>query len=824
MLRPLERPWPHHVGSLSDVLHVLVPEGRPLPEPVWRRRHRGIVALLWVHVVGLAVFAIATGAEPRHALAESTAVAVFALLAGFGRLGRRSAAAMACLGLLTSSALLVHFSGGYIEMHFHFFVMVGLMALYQDWVPFLLAIGYVVVHHGLVGVLEPRSVFNHPAAWKNPWLWAGIHGVFIVGMSIVSLITWRLNELAVAHVELILGSAGEGIVGVDREGRTTFANAAAGALTGWRVDEMVGRSLDALLLTPGQAPPWCAPHLSSERSLTGELIFRRQDGTTFPVECVSAPIHERGSVVGAVVVFNDITLRTQAETARRETEMRLRSITDAAPDGVVAADERGRIVSWSRGAETIFGYAEAEVVGRPMSLLVPERYRDAHDQVIERAWMAVQPVIARGLEFAGVRRDGAEFPLELSLGAWDSEGGRFYVGILRDVTERKSAEEALRQTEHQLRQSQKMEVVGQLAGGIAHDFNNLLTVMLGRSHVLLSKLDASSPLRHDLDLIATTAASAGALTQRLLAFSRKQLLQPKVLNLNGVVMSMASMLRRIIGEHLELRTDLEAKLGPVRADPVQFEQVIVNLAVNARDAMPQRGTLTIETRNVDLDDEFAGRHAGLHAGPHVMLAVTDTGSGMDAHVQAHLFEPFFTTKAQGKGTGLGLATVYGIVTQHDGAVDVQSALGEGTTFRIYLPRAESEVQVEGPALPAPVGGHETILLVEDDEMVRDLTREILHEGGYAVLASAPGGALSLARQHAGRIDLLLTDVVMPDIGGRELARHVARLSPSTKVLYMSGYTDDLISHHGVLDGHAPLLGKPFMPAELLRRVRDVLGG
>jgi two-component system, cell cycle sensor histidine kinase and response regulator CckA len=289
------------------------------------------------------------------------------------------------------------------------------------------------------------------------------------------------------------------------------------------------------------------------------------------------------------------------------------------------------------------------------------------------------------------------------------------------------------------------------------------------------------------------------------------------------VMSMASMLRRIIGEHLELRTDLEAKLGPVRADPVQFEQVIVNLAVNARDAMLQRGTLTIETRNVDLDDEFAGRHAGLHAGPHVVLAVTDTGSGMDAHVQAHLFEPFFTTKAQGKGTGLGLATVYGIVTQHDGAIDVQSALGEGTTFRIYLPRAENEVQVIGPALPAPVGGHETILLVEDDEMVRDLTREILHEGGYAVLASAPGGALSLARQHAGRIDLLLTDVVMPDIGGRELARHVAGLSPSTKVLYMSGYTDDLISHHGVLDGHAPLLGKPFMPAELLRKVRDVLG-
>ena len=819
MQRSLERPWPVRVRSVANALHVLIPEGRPLPEPVWRRRHWGIVALLWAHVLGLAVFAILAGSQPRHALAESGVVAAFALLAGFERFGRRFAAAMACVGLLTSSALLVHFSGGYIEMHFHFFVMVGLMALYQDWIPFLLAIGYVVVHHGLVGVLEPRSVFNHAAAWANPWLWAGIHGVFIVGMSIVSLITWRLNELAVAHVELILGSAGEGIVGVDGEGRTTFANDAAGALTGWSVNELVGRSLDALVLTPGQAPPWRA----TERSVTGELTFRRKDGATFPVECVSAPIRERGGVVGSVVVFNDITLRTQAENARRETEMRLRSITDAAADGVVAADESGHIVSWNRGAEAIFGYAEAEVVGRPLSLLMPERLHETYGHEIERAGTVAKPVLTRGLELIGLRKDGTECPLDLSLGSWDSEQGRFYVGIVRDVTERKRAEDVLHQTEHQLRQSQKMEVVGQLAGGIAHDFNNLLTVMLGRSHVLLSKLEASSPLRHDLELIATTAASAGALTQRLLAFSRKQLLQPKVLNLNGVVMSMASMLRRVIGEHLELVTALEAKLGPVRADPVQFEQVVVNLAVNGRDAMLQRGTLTIETRNVDLDHESASRHSGLSAGPHVMLAVTDTGSGMDAHVQAHLFEPFFTTKAQGKGTGLGLATVYGIVTQHDGAIAVQSAPGEGTTFRIYLPRVASDVPVERPALPAPVGGHETILLVEDDEMVRDLTREVLHEGGYAVLASAPDGALALAERHAARIHLLLTDVVMPDIGGRELARHMARISPATKVLYMSGYTDDLISHHGVLDGHAPLLGKPFMPAELLRKVREVLG-
>jgi two-component system, cell cycle sensor histidine kinase and response regulator CckA len=821
MYASLERPWPSPARVLSNVRHVLVPEGRPLPETIWRRRHWGIVALLWAHVLGLAVFAILAGSEPRHALAESGVVALFAVLAGFERLGRRFASTMACLGLLTSSALLVHFSGGYIEMHFHFFVMVGLMALYQDWIPFLLAIGYVVVHHGVVGVLEPRSVFNHAAAWANPWMWAGIHGVFIVGMSIVSLISWRLNELAVAHAELILGSAGEGIVGVDEEGRTTFANDAAAALTGWRVGELAGRPLDALVLTPGQDPPW-RMQPADEPSVRVELTFRRKDGATFPVECVSAPIRQRGAVVGSVVLFNDITLRTQAENARRETELRLRSTTDAAADAVIAAEEGGGIVSWNRGAEAIFGYAEAEIVGRPLGLLVPERLRETYVRSLERAGAAVRPVVARGLDFTGLRKDGTEFPLELSLGSWDSESGRFYVGIIRDVTGRKRAEETLHQTEQQLRQAQKMEVVGQLAGGIAHDFNNLLTVMLGRSHVLLSRLEPASPLRHDLELIATTAASAGALTQRLLAFSRKQMLQPKVLNLNGAVLTMASMLRRIIGEHLHLETDLEATLGAVRADPVQFEQVIVNLAVNARDAMPERGTLTIETRNVELDEAAASRHAGLAAGPHVLLAVRDTGCGMDAQVQAHLFEPFFTTKGPGKGTGLGLATVYGIVTQHDGAIAVQSAPGKGTTFRIYLPRAVGEASVARPARPAAVGGHETILLVEDDELVRDLAREVLHDGGYSVLASAPGDAVSLAERHAGRIDLLLTDVVMPDIGGRELARHVARISPTTRVLYMSGYTDDLISRHGVLDDHAPLLGKPFMPAELLHKVREVL--
>jgi hypothetical protein len=800
---------------------LLIPEGRGLPEAVWRARHRGIVILLWAHVAGLAVFAILAGAEPFHALTESAVVATMALLAGLDGWGRRFAETMACLGLLTSSALLVHFSGGYIEMHFHFFVMVGLMALYQDWVPFLLAIGYVVVHHGVVGVLAPESVFNHVAAWKNPWGWAGIHGAFILGMSVVSLIAWRLSEEAHARSELILGSAGEGIVGVDAEGRTTFANAAAAAMTGWSVDELMGRPLHEVILVPGGDRLRESPLPPTDGGVASEMMCRRKDGATFPVDYVSAPIHERGAVVGSVVVFSDITRRKHAEDARRESEMRLRSLTESAPDAVIAADARGTIVSWNHGAQTIFGYSEGEAVGRPLTFLMPERYREAHGQGLARAGATSRPVVRRNLEFDGLRKDGSEFPLELSLGSWDSEQGRFYVGIIRDVTERKRADETLRETEHQLRQAQKMEVVGQLAGGIAHDFNNLLTVILGRSHRLLERIEAGSRLRGDVELVAATAARAGALTQQLLAFSRKQVLQPRVLDLNAVVSGMASMLRRLIGEDVDLVTALTPALGPVRADPAQIEQVIVNLAVNSRDAMADGGTLTIETADQQLDDEFARLHPGTSAGPYVMLAVRDTGSGMDASVQAHLFEPFFTTKEPGKGTGLGLATVYGIVKQHDGCIMVESAVGDGTTFRMYLPRVGAAVASSVTAAE-PSAGNEAILLVEDETLVRDLAAEILREHGYSVLAAAPEEALSLAAQHPSFIDLLLTDVVMPGVSGRVLADRLVGLRPRMKVLYMSGYTDDTIGRHGVLDDQTKLLTKPFLPADLLRKVREVL--
>jgi GAF domain-containing protein/CheY-like chemotaxis protein len=383
----------------------------------------------------------------------------------------------------------------------------------------------------------------------------------------------------------------------------------------------------------------------------------------------------------------------------------------------------------------------------------------------------------------------------------------------------------LSQTQAQLAHAQKMEAVGRLAGGIAHDFNNLLTVILGRTDLLLRTLKPGDPLFRGIELVRSTAGRAADLTRRLLAFSRKQVLQPAVLDLNAVIKGLEPMLGRLIGEDISLLTRLDPELGPVRADPGQLEQVIMNLAVNARDAMPAGGRLTLQTANVEIDAAFARRHVGARPGPHVMLAVSDTGTGMTPEVQAHLFEPFFTTKETGKGTGLGLATVYGIVSQSGGCIAVETAPGRGTTFHIYLPRAEERAaapSVGAAPDPAP-RGTETILLVEDEEGVRELARDILRAHGYTVLEARHGGeALLTCERHPGPIALLLSDAVMPQMSGRELAARLAPLRPEMKVLYISGYTDDATVRHGVLDSSVALLQKPFTPDMLLRKVRDIL--
>jgi PAS domain S-box-containing protein len=479
---------------------------------------------------------------------------------------------------------------------------------------------------------------------------------------------------------------------------------------------------------------------------------------------------------------------------------------------VLIANDRGAYVDANSAACKLLGISYDEVIGRTVDDFVEQTSKSdswrTWDQFLSEGTM-------RGV-FRLQRPDGDIVDVDLSATA-NFLPGR-HLSVLRDITERRKLEE-------QLRQSQKLESVGMLAGGIAHDFNNLLTVITGYSELTLRRLDKTDPLARNVEEIKEAAERATSLTRQLLAFSRKQVLQPKVLDLNSVIVNIEKMLVPLVGEDVELGTLPGIGLGQVKADPGQIGQVILNLVVNARDAMPKGGKITLETANIYLDEAYARRHIAVRPGWYVMLAVTDTGQGMDAETQKYIFEPFFTTKEQGKGTGLGLSTVYGIVKQSGGNLWVYSEVGVGTCFKVYLPLVDDRV-TEGDAnaeRPENAAGTETILLAEDEEMVRNLAQQILTMHGYTVLAAANAGeALFICREHQGPIQLLLTDVVMPGISGKELAEQVAKLRPDTRVLYMSGYTDQAIVHHGILDGDIAFLGKPFTPNALVLKVVEVL--
>jgi len=601
-------------------------------------------------------------------------------------------------------------------------------------------------------------------------------------------------------------------------GRFVDVNPALVQLLGGRTpDQIVGKtSIEIGMVTAADRRREIIDAVASGRTTGLTVPMRRLNGEPFTAELAVSEyrVDDKPYLLTSIV---DITERLRMDDERRLAEQKYRELVDGVRDVIFALTPQGLLTSLNPAFQQITGWSAQEWLGRPFVDLI---HPDDRDDAMARFGVALRneprPMTAVRIRTAsGVYRIG-EFQLTPR-----EENGRVVsvLGIARDVSERI-------QLESELRQAQKMEAVGRLAGGVAHDFNNLLTVIITSGQLALAEM-GDRPERADVEDMVTAAQRAAELTRQLLAFSRRQLLEPRILDLNAVLANIEKLLRRLIGEDITLLTTPSRDLGLVRADPGQIEQVIANLAVNARDAMPSGGTLTITTANIEMDEAFVRDHRGAEPGPYIRLAISDTGSGMTADVKSHLFEPFFTTKETGKGTGLGLSTVYGIVQQSGGRIWVQSELGHGSTFEIYLPRVQApgaEV-AEKTAPPEALTGNETVLVAEDDAAVRELVVRVLKGYGYVVL-SAPNGeaALKVAAEHPQTIHLLITDVVMPKMSGSTLATRLREARPATRVLYVTGYTDDdLLPEKAHASGTA-LLQKPITPAALGQKVRQLLDG
>jgi two-component system cell cycle sensor histidine kinase/response regulator CckA len=628
----------------------------------------------------------------------------------------------------------------------------------------------------------------------------------------------KRTETALSQLASIVESSDDAIVGKALDGTIVSWNGGAERIYGYSASEVIGKPVSILLPSDQQdeLPQILEKIRRDERIQHYETIRIRKNGQRINISVTISPVKDaEGMVVGASAIARDITERKRVAEKLQESESHFRSLVHDAPYGIYRITLDGRLLQVNPALVKMLGYeseselmrcdAEKDICADP----------ETHQRLITNYWRKQD---FRDVEAQWRRKDGKIITVKMTghpvLEKADSPA--YFEVFGEDITERRSLE-------RQLLQSQKMEAIGRLAGGVAHDFNNLLGVILGHSDILDQQIGADGRLRKSVEATRQAAERAAALTMQLLAFSRKQVIEPTVIDLNASVLEIEKMLHRVIGEDIELAIRPQPGLWRVKADPGQLSQVLMNLAINSRDAMPGGGKLVIETANVELDTVYGRQHLGAKPGPHVMLAVSDTGIGMDSETLSHIFEPFFTTKETGKGTGLGLSMVYGIVKQSNGYIMAYSEPGRGTTFKIYFPRTEESAPLPRKEEEEILRGTEAVLVVEDEPALRELTCILLEDAGYKVLdSSGVEEALEMAKDLQRKIDLLLTDIVMPRMDGRELANQMLSLRPDLKVLFMSGYTDDVIVHRGALTQGTMLVQKPFTKRTLLRKVRETL--
>jgi len=625
----------------------------------------------------------------------------------------------------------------------------------------------------------------------------------------------------------VVDTAVDGVILIDARGGVLMFNPACEKLFGYAADEVIGRNVKMLMPSShrdahdGYLQNY---HVSGERKIIGigrEVVGRRKDGSTF---LMHLSVGESKQVAGDSIfagIIHDLTERERVERELRESAARLRAVVDTAVDGVILIDSDGIILKFNPACERLFKYEADEVLGRNVRVLMPEPYRSEHDGYL-RNFIATgdKKIIGIGREVLGRRKDGTTFPMDLSVGEAKQDGSSIFVGMIHDLSDRK-------RTEAQLMQAQKMEAVGQLSGGIAHDFNNLLTVIVGNAEFLAEQLVGRGDLKRLADDICSAGERGAELTQRLLAFSRKQLLRPVETQCDKLVESMHKLLRRTLREDIEIATQADPTLRPAFADPAQLESALLNLALNAQDAMASGGRLTISAANASLDTGDHNLHPDVGPGEYVVIAVTDTGSGMPKRVLEHAFEPFFTTKEVGKGSGLGLSMVYGFVKQSNGHVTIYSEPGLGTTVRIYLPAMLTKSQGVPLAVEkeVPQSGSEIVLVVEDDPFVRSYAVMSLESLGYKVISAVDGKEALQTLAATPHVDLLFTDVVMPGgVNGWELAGLARKERPALHVLLTSGYALETLAANGHVRQGALILEKPYRKAELARLVREALAG